>query len=352
MWSLNEKIWKKLFNQPQMLEFLEQFISELMSIDYEEVHNNMQSLFNIYPEVAVVDYHSQYRSTLFAEKRYKNIYKVQHHTAHFASCMAENSYYDNAIGIVMDGFGLGADNKAWGGEIFIKEENIIRRYAHIENYIQPGLDSAAKNPVRMVISYLYTENLLDKVMDRFISSGYTTEQEISLIKMAVDNKLNSIETSAAGRLFESAGSLALLKRTNEYEGELAILFENLAFKECNECYNFMYEDNKIKLSKVFKEMVDDILNNQNIKIISSKFHNGFAKVIYDICVDISNKYGISTIALSGGVMQNIFLSSKIYNMLTEKGFRVLTHKKVPANDAGIALGQLYCYLNNITLKSE
>ena len=109
---------------------------------------------------------------------------------------------------------------------------------------------------------------------------------------------------------------------------------------------------KIKLSKVFKEMVDDILNNQDIKIISSKFHNGFAKVIYDICVDIRDKYGISTIALSGGVMQNIFLSSKIYNMLTEKGFRVLTHKKVPANDAGIALGQLYCYLNNITLKSE
>ena len=41
MWSLNEKIWKKLFNQPQMLEFLEHFISELMSIDYEEVHNNI-----------------------------------------------------------------------------------------------------------------------------------------------------------------------------------------------------------------------------------------------------------------------------------------------------------------------
>lgn len=334
--------------------FLSQYIGDLDNIEteqmYEEVHNNMKSLFNINPAIAIVDYHSQYRSTLFAENKYKNIYKVQHHTAHFASCLAENSYYDNAIGIVMDGFGLGLDNKAWGGEIFIKENNQVRRYAHIENYIQPGLDSAAKNPVRMVISYLYTENLLDKVKDKFITSGYTTEQEISLIKMAVDNKLNSIETSAAGRLFESAGSLALLKRTNEYEGELAVLFENEAFKECNESYKFIYEDNKIKLSKVFAEMVDDILNNQNIKIISSKFHNGFAKVIYDICTDIRDKFGISTVALSGGVMQNIFLSSKVYNMLTSCGFTVLTHKKVPANDAGIALGQLYCYLNNIFLK--
>ena len=98
-------------------------------------------------------------------------------------------------------------------------------------------------------------------------------------------------------------------------------------------------------------MVDDILNHQDIKIISSKFHNGFAQVIYDICIDIRNKFGITTAVLSGGVMQNIFLSSKIYNMLTSCGFKVLTHKKVPANDAGIALVQLYCYLNNITLKS-
>ncbi len=50
-------------------------------------------------------------------------------------------------------------------------------------------------------------------------------------------------------------------------------------------------------------------------------------------------------------MQNIFLSSKIYNMLKKDGFTVLTHKNVPANDAGIALGQLYCCLNNIILKS-
>ena len=340
----------------QGFTFLSQYIGDLDNIEteqmYEEVHNNMQSLFNIYPEVAVVDYHSQYRSTIFAEKRYKKIYKVQHHTAHFASCLAENSYYDNAIGIVMDGFGLGADNKAWGGEIFIKEDNIITRYAHIKNYIQPGLDSAAKHPVRMVISYLYTEKLLDTIKDKLISSGYTTEQEISLIKMAVDNKLNSIETSAAGRLFESAGSLALLKRSNEYEGELAILFENEAVKECIESYNFMYEDNKINLTKVFKEMVEDILNSQDIKIISSKFHNGFAKIIYDICIDIRDKFGITTVALSGGVMQNIFLSSKIHNMLFADGFTVLTHKKVPANDGGIALGQIYCYLNNITLKSK
>ena len=41
MWSLNEELFKRLFNRPFMLEYLEHFISELISIDYKEVHNNI-----------------------------------------------------------------------------------------------------------------------------------------------------------------------------------------------------------------------------------------------------------------------------------------------------------------------
>ena len=334
--------------------FLSQYIGDLDNIEteemYEEVHNNMKSLFNINSDTAIIDYHSQYRSSLFAEKKYKKIYKVQHHAAHFASNLAENSYYDNAIGVVMDGFGLGLDNKGWGGEIFIKQDNIITRYAHIENHIQPGLDSAAKNPVRMVISYLHSNNLLEKIKPLLLENDYTTEQEISLIKSAVDNKVNSIDTSAAGRLFEAIGSLILRKRSNEYEGELAILLENLTYGECEEEYNFIFEENEIKLYNMLQEMLDDILNNTDIRIISTKFHNGFAKVIYNICMHLKEKYNICTVALSGGVMQNIFLSSKIYNLLVNNGFNILIHKKVPANDAGIALGQLYYYLCDLELK--
>lgn len=333
--------------------FLSQYIGDLDNIDtenmYQEVHNNMKSLFNINTNTAIVDYHSQYRSTVFAEKNYENIYRVQHHAAHFASNLAENSYYDNAIGIVMDGFGLGLDNQGWGGEIFVKEGRVISRSVHIENYIQPGLDSAARHPVRMMLSYLYTNNLLDNIKELLIKKGYTSEQEISLIKMAVDNKINSIYTSSAGRLFEAVGSLILSKRSNEYEGELAVLLENLAFKECTDEYTFIYEDNEIKLHKFFKELIDDIVNGENENIMSSKFHNGFARVVCNICLTLSEKHNINTVALSGGVMQNIFLSNKIYNELTSSGMKVLTHKKVPSNDGGIALGQVYYYLCDLEL---
>ncbi|GAH12059.1 unnamed protein product, partial [marine sediment metagenome] len=45
------------------------------------------------------------------------------------------------------------------------------------------------------------------------------------------------------------------------------------------------------------------------------------------------------VALSGGVFQNRLLLRKTINLLENNGFQVFTHRQVPCNDGGIALGQ-------------
>jgi hydrogenase maturation protein HypF len=45
------------------------------------------------------------------------------------------------------------------------------------------------------------------------------------------------------------------------------------------------------------------------------------------------------VALSGGVFQNLLLLDRTVTWLEERGFRVLTHSRVPPNDAGVSLGQ-------------
>ena len=54
---------------------------------------------------------------------------------------------------------------------------------------------------------------------------------------------------------------------------------------------------------------------------------------------LRERSGLGTVALSGGVFQNLLLLGQVVDLLEEAGFRVLTHSRVPPNDGGISLGQ-------------
>ena len=73
--------------------------------------------------------------------------------------------------------------------------------------------------------------------------------------------------------------------------------------------------------------------------ISMKFHNTLVRLFTDSCVDIRKQTGFEQVALSGGVFQNAIMLSGLTEHLENKGFEVLSHKQVPSNDGGIALGQ-------------
>ncbi len=57
------------------------------------------------------------------------------------------------------------------------------------------------------------------------------------------------------------------------------------------------------------------------------------------CEDLRTETGVGTVALSGGVWQNLTLLGEVVPRLRRAGFTVLTHTQVPTNDGGLALGQ-------------
>ena len=55
---------------------------------------------------------------------------------------------------------------------------------------------------------------------------------------------------------------------------------------------------------------------------------------------LRQRTGINQVALSGGVFQNFTLLQPTVHRLQAAGFEPLVHRIVPANDGGLALGQV------------
>ena len=74
--------------------------------------------------------------------------------------------------------------------------------------------------------------------------------------------------------------------------------------------------------------------------ISARFHTALADAVVAAAQRQRQQYHIETAALSGGVFQNVTLLTAARQGLEQAGFEVLTHRLVPPNDGGLALGQV------------
>ena len=90
---------------------------------------------------------------------------------------------------------------------------------------------------------------------------------------------------------------------------------------------------------LIRAVTDDLAAGVSIGVISARFHNGVAAVIEEACVQLRERHGLATVALSGGVFQNLLLLNQTVRRLEDRGFRVLVHSSVPCNDGGISFGQ-------------
>ena len=77
------------------------------------------------------DLHPMFFTTKLAEEMSKNyeaeIVRVQHHHAHAAALAVDNDI-EELICIAADGVGYGDDGTAWGGEIILSMDQIMKEW--------------------------------------------------------------------------------------------------------------------------------------------------------------------------------------------------------------------------------
>ena len=305
---------------------------------YREAFERFCRLFRFTPRLGACDTHPDYLSTKFAENMGVRLVKVQHHHAHIASCMAENAYSEKTIGVAMDGTGLGDDGAIWGGEFLICGLDGYHRAAHLQYLPLPGGDAAVLEPWRMAVGMLYSlygKSALDMDLPavRERSPG-----ELELLTAAIDRKVNTPLTSSAGRLFDGVAALTGLVTNAAFDAEAPMRLEATIVPE-GRSYTYTPGE-EIGVLPIVEGVVADLRAGEDTGIIAARFHNTFVDIIVDTVIALSKSTGIKTAALSGGVFQNRYVLEKSERLLESSGFNVLSHTKVPANDGGIALGQL------------
>jgi hydrogenase maturation protein HypF len=260
--------------------------------------------------------------------------------------MAENSLEGEVIGIVFDGTGYGSDGTVWGGEFLAGGYGGFRRAGHFRPLPLPGGDAAVREPWRMALAYLCqalgeAAFSLDHPVVRRLSDA-----ERRIFGTMLKKGINSPLTSSCGRLFDAVAALLNLRQSVSYDGQAAIELEALAETAEDDDVKSPFavisgEGNSFQLdfSPLFPAILADIESGKAPAVIARRFHATVAGASVETCLRISEDYGLDRVVLSGGVFQNRLLSEMLYTGLTERGLRVFTHRLVPPNDGGIALGQ-------------
>lgn len=392
--------------------YLSQYNGDLKNGENEERYlsniNHFKKVFNIQPEILVVDMHPEYVSRKLGIERSKlenlKLYEVQHHFAHALSVMAENNFTDPCISIVLDGTGFGTDGKIWGGEILFVTTNSFKRLSHLDYINLIGGEKAVKEPYRQLAS---VEHHINKLFSEFLNVKFSDssvgkkclnnenygKNKANLLKM-LSNRINTIPTSSAGRLFDLASTILLGIEKYEFESEAAIKFEDAAkqFIDCKGT-NYLELCNLISKSEIYKQANrDDSLNRMlqnkyrkdwlnnlisigmslgkqsiiqsintlaysamllerygNCNFAAFSFHALLAGAICNSTISNCNFYNIKNCIISGGVFQNELLKTIIVKVLKLFDINVLENKKTPCNDENISLGQAYyaiCKQNN------
>ena len=168
-------------------------------------------------------------------------------------------------------------------------------------------------------------------------------------------KINSPMASSCGRLFDAVAAAAgVCADSASYEGEAAMRLEALLYQgggacgDAQDAYPFAVTANQaaapvhLDPAPMWRKLCEDMRAGASPSRIAARFHSGLALAVSDLACALAGDAGhrrFDCVALSGGCMQNRWLTEALVKRLQSAGLRVLLHARVPANDGGLALGQ-------------
>jgi len=315
---------------------------------YIDSIEHLRQLFEAEPKIVACDLHPGYLSTQYALAMPDvKIIQVQHHWAHIASVLVEHGLEEPIIGLAADGTGYGTDGAIWGCECLIASLEKFERFSHLSYYSLAGGDKASKEAVRPVLSMLrkaYGNEFTLEKFDWLLGRIEPDKSRLQTISEQLEKKINCVETSSLGRVFDAVAAILGLGNYNHFDAQLPMALEAIIEGDIEENYEFELMNSagkplQLDFGMMIRQIIDDIRNDLLPAVISAKFHNTIVVALLEMAKAARESTKLNTVALSGGVFCNRYLINRLVNLLKQNGFCVLLNQNVSSNDGGISLGQ-------------
>ncbi len=338
--------------------WLSQHIGDMGSLAtlgaFEHTSRHLAELYDVVPARLAADLHPGYQTRRWAEacadERGVEVDLVQHHHAHVAAAMVEHRLPPDArvLGFAFDGTGFGTEGAVWGGEVLHAGYAAAERVAHLREVPLPGGDAAVRKPYRMALTHLFSAGI-DWSAD-LPPAGAGAPGELAALRRQLETGLGCVPTSSMGRLFDAVSSLLGICQVASYEAQAAIELEAVAEGQAasvsagkgragGSAYRFAQSGEDIDPAPVLAAVVDDIRGGRPAELIAARFHLAVAQMMGDVVARFRRGRRVDAVMLTGGVFQNAVLVRMARDQLKGDVFPVLTHRVVPPNDGGLALGQ-------------
>jgi hydrogenase maturation protein HypF len=305
------------------------------------------------PDLVVADLHPGYASRVWAKEVASGLgvplYDVQHHHAHLAALAVEHGRLgDPVLGVVFDGTGYGCDASLWGGEFLLLGDGGLSatRVGRLGTVRLPGGDAGVRNPVRTAaLAMLRAGADLEGTP---VEMELTDPERAFLGRLAVTDE-GSVATSSAGRLFDVVAAILGIRGRVTYEAQAAIELEVAArrFRSTHGPHAIRFDlpvlggpVPQLDVDPLVRGLTKAVSSGAPADALAWAFHVALARAAGDLAIAMADAHCLRTIGLTGGVFANRILLGLMRERLVRDGFEVLTHRLVPANDGGLALGQV------------
>ena len=211
--------------------WVSQHIGDMGSLEtlaaFERSTRQFGDMYAVDPECIVADAHPGYQTRRWAEEQAAcDVALVHHHHAHIAAVMVEHGVPadERVIGFAFDGTGYGTDGAIWGGEVLVAGYDGFERPLHLRYVPLPGGDATIRKPYRAALAHLWAAGI---AMVAGPPARPTRHRDTNgrCLRSQLEQSVHCVPTSSMGRLFDAVSSLLGVRHEASYEAQAAMELE-------------------------------------------------------------------------------------------------------------------------------